>query len=73
MSFSFFTKRQKAISVAFDRGSTDLENVDGFLPKLPFVKKVVYMNDVCIHHIQGVLLPDRQTLRGDSSHKSKHY
>ena len=24
-------------------------------------------------HIQGVLLPDRQTLRGDSRHEDKHY
>ena len=24
-------------------------------------------------HIQGVLLPDRQTLRGDSRHEHKHY
>ena len=23
-------------------------------------------------HIQGVLLPDRQTLRGDSRHEDKH-
>ena len=24
-------------------------------------------------HIQSVLLPDRQTLRGDSRHENKHY
>ena len=24
-------------------------------------------------HIQGVLLPDRQILRGDGKHKDKHY
>ena len=24
-------------------------------------------------HIQGVLLPDRQRLRGDSTHEDKHY
>ena len=34
------------------------------------------MQIVCIHtnaNIQGVLLPDRQTLRGDSRHEDKHY
>ena len=27
---------------------------------------------LCIY-IEGVLLPDRQTLRGDSRHEDKHY
>ena len=33
-------------------------------------------SNICMHtyvYIQGVLLPDRQTLRGDSRHEDKHY
>ena len=29
--------------------------------------------DIKILFIQGVLLPDRQTFRGDSRHEDKHY
>ena len=36
--------------------------------------RVCYQNNSNVHiYIQGVLLPDRQTLRGDSKHEDKYY
>ena len=48
--------------------------------KLFFEKKKNEINWKCLFinasrcvYIQGVLLPDQQTLRGDSRHEDKHY
>ena len=38
-----------------------------------FYSRVLFFLLTFTLYVQGVLLPDRQTLRGDSTHKDKHY
>ena len=45
---------------------------------VPIFKQIclilVFMPSIfTVHDVQGVLLPDRQTLRGDSKHEDKDY